>query len=267
MIRKPVVAGQFYPQTQEGINKMLSKMIAPNEEKEDAKGIILPHAGYVYSGYVAGATISKVDVKKTAVILGADHTGEGKRFSIMTKGSWMTPLGEAKIDTEIAESVLKESSLLKDDSLSHLHEHSIEVEVPFLQYMRKDIKIVPITISKGDIKEYQKLAEEIVRGFKKIGRCALFVASTDMTHYESKESVEEKDRLAIDAILALDEEKLFRTVEENNISMCGVAPTCVLISICKNLGAKKSGLVKYQTSGDMSGDYASVVGYAGFVIC
>ena len=267
MIRKPVVAGQFYPQTQEGINKMLSKMIAPNEEKEDAKGIILPHAGYVYSGYVAGATISKVDIKKTAVILGADHTGEGKRFSIMTKGSWETPLGEAKIDTEIAESILKESSLLEDDSLSHMHEHSIEVEVPFLQYMRKDIKIVPITISKGDIKEYQKVAEEIANGFKKIGRCALFVASTDMTHYESKESAEEKDRLAIDAILALDEEKLFRAVEENNISMCGVAPTCVLIGICKNLGAKKSGLVKYQTSGDVSGDYTSVVGYAGFVIC
>lgn len=267
MIRKPVVAGQFYPQTEEGINKMLSKMIDPASEKQEAKAVILPHAGYVYSGYVAGATISKVVIKKTAVILGTDHTGAGSPFSIMTKGSWLTPLGEAKIDTEIAESILKNSSLLKEDSLAHLYEHSIEVEIPFLQYLRKDIKIVPIVISRSGIENYQLLGREIAEGFKKIGRSVLFVASTDMTHYESKPAAEEKDRLAIDAILALDEEKLFHVVEENNISMCGVAPTCTLISVCRDLGAQKSGLVKYQTSGDITGDYASVVGYAGFIIC
>jgi AmmeMemoRadiSam system protein B len=266
MIRKPVVSGQFYPQTEEGINKMLSKLIDMTSEKQDAKGVIMPHAGYIYSGPVAGLTISKVNVKKTAIILGTDHTGAGSPFSIMTKGTWLTPLGEAKIDTEIAESILKESALLKEDELSHLYEHSIEVEVPFLQYIRKDIKIVPIGISRGNIKEYQQLGLEIAEGFKKIGRSALFIASTDMTHYESKDRAEEKDRLAIDAILALDEEKLFQVVEKNNISMCGVAPTCALINICKNLGAQKSGLVKYQTSGDISGDYSSVVGYAGFVI-
>jgi len=266
MIRKPVVAGQFYPQTEDGINKMLSKMIDPSLEKQEAKGIIMPHAGYVYSGYVAGATISRVAIKKTAVILGTNHSGAGEPFGIMTKGSWLTPLGEAKIDCEIAESILKESSLLKEDSLSHLYEHSIEVEVPLLQYLRKDIKIVPIVISRSDIKQYQQLGKEIAAGFKKIGRSALFIASTDMTHYESKEAAEEKDRLAIDAMLALDEERLFRVVEEKGISMCGVAPTCVLINACKSLGAQKSGLVKYQTSGDISGDYSSVVGYAGMVL-
>jgi len=267
MIRKPVVAGQFYPQTEAGLNKMLAKLIDAGAEKEEVRGVIMPHAGYVYSGYVAGITISKADIKKTAIILGANHTGTGSPFSIMTRGSWMTPLGEAKIDIEIAESILKESTLLKEDSLAHLYEHSIEVEIPFLQYLRKDIKIVPMVISNRDIKDYQRLGKEIADGFKKIGRAALFVASTDMTHYESKEKAEEKDRLAIDAVLALDEEKLFNVVKENNISMCGVAPTCTLISVCKNLGAKKAGLVKYQTSGDISGDYASVVGYAGFVIC
>jgi AmmeMemoRadiSam system protein B len=266
MIRKPVVSGQFYPQTEEGINKMLAKMIDLTSEKQDAKGIIMPHAGYVYSGYVAGSTISKVDIKKTAIILGTDHTGAGSPFSIMTKGSWLTPLGEVKIDTEIAESILKESVLLKEDELSHLYEHSIEVEVPFLQYIRKDIKIVPISISRADIKDFQQLGQEIAGGFKKIGRTALFIASTDMTHYEPKEVAEEKDRLAIDAILALDEEKLFQVVKESNISMCGVAPTCTLIRVCKNLGAQRSGLVKYQTSGDITGDYSSVVGYAGFII-
>ena len=266
MIRKPVVAGQFYPQTEAGVIKMLSKMVDVVPEKQDVKGVIMPHAGYVYSGYVAGATISKVDIKKTAIILGTNHTGAGKPFSIMTNGSWKTPLGEVRIDTEIAESILKESSLLEEDALSHLHEHSIEVEVPFLQYLRKDVKIVPIIISSGNIKNYQQLGKEIADGFKKIGRAAFFIASTDFTHYESKDKAEEKDRLAINAILALDEEKLLQVVKKIDISMCGVAPTCTLISICKNLGAQKAGLVKYQTSGDVSGDYTSVVGYAGMVI-
>jgi AmmeMemoRadiSam system protein B len=266
MIRKSVVAGQFYPQTEEGLHKMFSKMIDSSSEKEDAKGVILPHAGYVYSGYVAGATLSKVDIKKTVIILGTNHTGMGEPFSIMTKGSWLTPLGEVKIDTEIAGSILKESDIIKDDLQAHLYEHSIEVEIPFLQYLKKDVKIVPIVISGADIEKYRHLGRDIIEGFKKVGRSALFIASTDMTHYESKESVENKDRLAIDAIVALDEERLCSVAEENNISMCGIAPTCTLISICKNLGAEKAGLVKYQTSGDISGDYTSVVGYAGLVI-
>ncbi len=266
MIRKPVVAGQFYPQTEVSLRKMLSRLIDIESEKREVKGVIMPHAGYVYSGYVAGATISKVDIKKTAIVLGTNHTGSGEPFSIMAKGSWMSPLGNVKIDIEIAESILKESALLKEDSVAHLYEHSIEVEVPFLQYLRADVKIVPILISNATVQKYQQIGEEIADGFKKIGRSAFFVASTDFTHYESKEDAEEKDRLAIDAILALDEEKLFQVVQQNSISMCGIAPTCTLISTCKNLGAKKAGLVKYQTSGDVSGDYTSVVGYAGLVI-
>ncbi|MDP8230150.1 MAG: AmmeMemoRadiSam system protein B [Candidatus Gorgyraea atricola] len=264
--RKPIVAGQFYPQTTVALNKMLSGMIDLEAEKQEIKGAILPHAGYIYSGSVAGAVISKVELKKTAIILGTNHTGSGKPFAIMTKGTWETPLGEAKIDTEIAESILKGSTLLKEDSASHLNEHSIEVEVPFLQYLKKDIKIVPITISQGDLAQYQQIGKEIAEGFKKIGRSAIFIASTDFTHYESRDSAEEKDRLAINAILALDEERLFQVVKELNISMCGVAPTCTLISVCKNLGAEKAGLVKYQTSGDISGDYTSVVGYGGLLL-
>lgn len=266
MIRKPVVAGQFYPQTEASLRKMLSTLISIDAEKNDAIAIIMPHAGYVYSGQVAGATISNVQIKKTAIILGTNHTGSGEPFSIMTEGKWNTPLGEVKIDTEIAKSILKESSIIKEDAFSHLYEHSIEVEVPFLQYLKNDITIVPIVISGTGLSGYQKLGKEITDGFKKIGRPALFIASTDMTHYEPKDIAEQKDRLAIDAILSLDEERLFNVVEKNNISMCGVAPTCVLISIVKNLGAKKAGLVKYQTSGDVSGDYSSVVGYAGVII-
>ena len=267
MIRRPAFAGQFYPQTEASLRKMLSGLIEPVSEKQDAIGVIMPHAGYVYSGHVAGATISKVELKKTVIILGTNHTGRGEKFSIMTGGSWMTPLGEVKIDSEIAGSILKESLLLKEDTLAHLQEHSIEVEIPFLQYLQNDIRIVPIAVSPwAELSECRSLGESIANGFKKIGRSGLFMASTDMTHYESKEAAQEKDRLAIDAILDMDEEKLFNVVKENDLSMCGLPAVCGLISACKKLGAKKAGLVKYQTSGDTSGDYSSVVGYAGMII-
>jgi len=267
MIRRPVVAGQFYPQTEASLRKMLAGLVDPASEKQDAIGVIMPHAGYVYSGQVAGLTISKVELKKTVIILGTNHTGSGEKFSIMTGGSWATPLGEVKIDSEIAGSILKEGGLLKEDALAHLQEHSIEVEIPFLQYLNGDIKIVPIVISSlAGLSECQRLGEDIANGFKKIGRSGLFMASTDMTHYESAETAKEKDRLAINAVLELDEKKLFDIVKEKGLSMCGLPAACVLISVCKNLGAKKAGLVKYQTSGDISGDYASVVGYAGMII-
>jgi AmmeMemoRadiSam system protein B len=246
---------------------MLSGLISPVSEKQDAVGIIMPHAGYVYSGQVAGLTISKVDIKKTVIILGTNHTGSGERFSIMTSGTWITPLGEVKIDSEIARSILKESTLLKEDVAAHLQEHSIEVEVPFLQYLKNDIAIVPIVIfPQAKLSEYQRVGEDIANGFKKIGRAGFFMASTDMTHYEPEEIAKEKDRLAIDAILEMSEEKLFNVVRAKDVSMCGLGATCVLINVCKNLGAKRAGLVKYQTSGDTSGDYSSVVGYAGMII-
>ena len=266
MIREPFVAGQFYPRTEDSLRKMLSKLIDASSEKQEAKAIIMPHAGYEYSGHVAGATASRVEIKKTIIILGTNHSGAGKRFGIMTKGSWSTPLGEIRIDAEIAGSILKSSDLIEEDSLSHISEHSIEVELPFFQYLRPDVRIVPISVSRGRIEEYQSLGKDIAEGYKKIGRAALFAASTDLTHHEPREAAEKKDGLAIDAILSLDEERLYTVVEKNNISMCGAAPTCALISICKNLGASRSELVKYQTSGDASGDYSSVVGYAGFVI-
>ncbi|MFA4992148.1 MAG: AmmeMemoRadiSam system protein B [Candidatus Omnitrophota bacterium] len=266
MIRKAVMAGQFYPQTENGLKKMLSGLIDPAEKKQNAIGVIMPHAGYVYSGAVAGATISRVEIKKTVIILGTNHAGAGKPFSIMTEGSWTTPMGEVRIDTEIASSILKESSILEEDALSHSYEHSIEVQLPFLQYLKDDVKIVPIIVSQAGLDSYDEIGGDIAAGFKKIGRPALFMASTDMTHYESESSAREKDALAIDAVLALDEGRLFSTVGQRNISMCGVAPTCSLINACKRLGAKKADLVKYQTSGDVTGDYSSVVGYAGIII-
>lgn len=268
MIRESIAAGQFYPQTEASLRRMLSGLIpsCPQEDKQDVIGAILPHAGYIYSGSVEGEVISKIRLKKTAVILGTNHTGMGEKFSIMAQGSWVSPLGSVEIDTEFAGAILKEGTMLKTDFKAHLNEHSIEVHLPFLQYVDPAIKIVPIVISQSGLEDYQKIGECIANGYKKIGRPALFIASTDMTHYEPKEIAAQKDSLAVNAILELDDEKLFTAVNANNISMCGVAPACVLIALSKILGAKKSGLVKYQTSGDVSGDYSSVVGYAGITI-
>ena len=184
MIRKPVVAGQFYPQTDASLRKMLAGLIEPVSEKQDAIGIIMPHAGYVYSGYVAGLTVSKVNLKKTVVILGTNHTGAGERFSIMTSGSWLTPMGEVKIDSEIATAILKESPLLKEDTLAHMYEHSIEVQLPFLQFIFQDrFEIVPVICQIKDCEIYERFAKLIVETAKKLKRKICIIASSDFTHY------------------------------------------------------------------------------------
>ncbi len=268
MIRKPVVAGQFYPQTAVALRKMLNNFISESQEKREATGLVMPHAGYIYSGRVAGAVVSSVILKETAVILGTNHTGGGAPFSIMTEGAWSTPFGEVEIDSDLAKEFLSGSTMLEEDIMAHLYEHSIEVELPFLQFINEDIKIVPIVVSQAALSDYQKLGDELSAIFKKTKKYeALFISSTDMTHYESQRSAETKDRSAIEAILKLDEMLLEKTVEAQNISMCGNAPTSVLIRICKNLGAKKAELIKYETSGTTTGDYSSVVGYAGLIIC
>lgn len=268
MVRKPAVAGQFYPSDKTSLSDNIKGFIDTNAKKIDAKGAILPHAGYVYSGLVAGQTASRLSVKDTYIILGPNHTGYGKPFSIMTEGSWNTPLGDVAIDSELAKGILKESQLLEEDSLAHMYEHSIEVEIPFLQYFKKDIKIVPVVVFPDDIKQYKKVAEAIATAIENSGRKdkIMIIASSDMTHYEPKESAEKKDKQAIDAILELDEDKLFDRVKKLNISMCGYAPAIIMLAAAKLLGAKKAELIKYQTSGDASGDYSAVVGYAGVII-
>lgn len=267
MIRKPVVAGQFYPQTPTTLRRMLSSLIEKTTQKVDALGLVMPHAGYIYSGRVAGSVVSSVNLKDTVIIFGTNHTGGGAPFSIMTEGIWRTPLGDVEIDTALAKDFLLGSTMLEEDEVAHLYEHSIEVEIPFFQFIKEGIKIVPIVISQAGLSDYQKLGDELAGVFKKIKTPnALFIASTDMTHYESQNSAQKKDKMAIETILKLDEELLEKTVYSLEISMCGNAPTAVLIKLCKNLGATKARLIKYETSGVTTGDYSSVVGYAGVII-
>ncbi len=267
MARRAVVAGQFYPARSAQLEKELSSLLAPVTKKYDAIGVVAPHAGYIYSGSVAGTVYASLKkVNPTAVILGPNHTGYGEKFSLMSSESWITPLGEVKIDKELSDEILKTSRLIKEDSLAHRSEHSIEVQLPFLQRLRADIRIVPIVISCADITLLTAAGKDIANAIKKLKRDCLIIASSDMTHYEDQQAAKSKDSKAIDAILRLDESELVRRVERYGISMCGYAPTSVMLTASKELGAEKAELIKYQTSGDVSGDYSAVVGYAGLII-
>ncbi|MBA7559861.1 hypothetical protein ES708_01478 [subsurface metagenome] len=266
MVRNPVVAGQFYPAPASQLKEMIKGMVDEKAEKEEVIGLISPHAGYIYSGAVAGATISRIKFKDTFIIIGPNHTGKGKPLSIMTEGVWQTPLGEVEIDSELAKQILATSAHLEEDHLAHQHEHSIEVQLPFLQYFKPDIRLVPIVFSYYSDAVYKKIGREIAQAVKDLNREVVIIASSDMTHYEPQESAQRKDTQAIEAILDLDEDELLKRVEELNISMCGYAPAVSLISAAKELGASGAELVKYQTSGDTTGDYSAVVGYAGIII-
>ena len=266
MIRNPVVSGQFYPESPSQLKTMIEGLVDENVAKEDVIGLISPHAGYVYSGGVAGAVMSKIKFKDTFIILGPNHTGRGKPLSIITTGAWKTPLGEVEIDSELGKQILATSSHLQEDYAAHQYEHSIEVQLPFLQYFKADIKLVPIILAYASGATYKKIGKELAKAIKKLNKEVVIIASSDMTHYEPQESAQRKDTQAIEAILDLNEDELLKRVDELNISMCGYAPAVSLISAAKELEATNAELVKYQTSGDTTGDYSAVVGYAGVII-
>ncbi len=266
MIRQPVVAGQFYPDSPSQLKEMIKGMVDDQAEKEEVIGLISPHAGYIFSGPVAGATISRIKFKDTFIIIGPNHTGMGRPLSIMTEGVWKTPLGEVEIDSELAKQILATSNYLEEDSVAHQYEHSIEVQLPFLQYFKTDFKLVPIILSFSTGATYKEIGKELATAIKDLNRQVAIIASSDMTHYEPQESAQWKDTQAIEAILDLNEDELLKRVDELRISMCGYAPAVSLISAAKELGAKRAELVRYQTSGDTTGDYSSVVGYAGVII-
>ncbi|MFP3975870.1 MAG: AmmeMemoRadiSam system protein B [Chloroflexota bacterium] len=266
MERTPIVAGQFYPGEPDLLRAELNKITDKDAQKEDVLGMVVPHAGYMFSGPVAGATFSRTRFKNTFVILGPNHTGRGAPFSIMSEGTWKTPLGEVDIDTDLGAQILQGSDYLEEDTTAHLFEHSIEVEVPFLQFFKPDIKIVPIVVAAtgGDV--YKEIGRSIAKAVKELQKDIVIVASSDMSHYEPQESADRKDHQAIESILRLDEDELLERVENLGITMCGYGPAVSMISAARELGAREGELVQYGTSGDVLGDYSSVVGYAGILI-
>ncbi len=268
MIRKPIVAGQFYPADPIALKKLIVSFDTKKTTKpQKAISCILPHAGYVYSGKVAAATLKSIEPAQTYIILGPNHTGYGAPCSIVKYGAWSTPFGLINIDTDLASQLLNNSKFLEEDEQAHAYEHSIEVELPLIQtILGPDFTFVPITLATGTDLVYKDISGAIAECVKKNGKKIMIIASSDMTHYEHQKDTTRKDEEAIKAILKLDEKLLLEKIEQFGITMCGYIPAVITIMASKLLGARQAELIDYQTSGDISGDYSSVVGYAGIVM-
>ncbi|MCP4220452.1 MAG: AmmeMemoRadiSam system protein B [bacterium] len=265
MIRKAAVSGSFYPGGKRGLEEELAQYIVHSENKKKVIGLISPHAGYIYSGGCAGKGFGGIRVPDVVVILGVNHRGIGVDFAVDGHEKWNTPLGDITVDGELSEALVTDSSIFRIDSTAGSMEHSLEVQVPFIQYLNSEAKIVAITISSMNF-------EQILEGGKELGRLlkgredVLMVASTDMSHYVDAESARVSDQLAIDKILAMDPGGLLETVVRNRISMCGVSPTAMMLRAAMELGAGKSELVQYTNSGEVSGDFRQVVGYLSMTV-
>jgi len=276
MLRQPAVAGHFYQGTAEALRKQVQGFIVPGAKKVKALGILAPHAGLMYSGAVAGAVYSSVELPDTFVLIGPNHTGLGASVSLMSSGRWETPLGTVDIDEQLAAAILRRSSHIHEDTLAHLREHSLEVQLPFIQYFKNAFKIVPLQMLDTGLTTCLEVGKAIAAAIQELGvpsvadeskSCqVLIVASSDMSHYERASSAKEKDSKAIERVLNLDAPGLYRTVRDYGITMCGYGPAVAMLTACNALGASRAELVKYANSGDVSGDYDQVVGYAGIII-
>lgn len=265
MTRKPVVAGKFYPGEKAALRAALEKHLS-HSPVEDAVVISAPHAGYMYSGDVAGSVYARVRVPERVFLIGPNHTGLGKRVSVWREGEWETPLGSLMVDEEAASRLTGGSKLFSADTEAHLFEHSLEVQLPFILARNQKARIVPITILRADEKECLEMGRALAKTISGLEGGSLIIASTDMSHYEEDGIARQKDRLAIERILALDAAGLLQVTSEEDISMCGAVPAAIAMAAAKELGATKAGLVKYATSGEVSGDLRQVVGYAGIII-
>jgi AmmeMemoRadiSam system protein B len=262
-VRTPAVAGTFYPGTPEELGRAIDGVLGPRS-RQPALGIIVPHAGYVYSGRVAGAVYGQIEIPRDVVLLCFNHRGRGGEFALWPDGGWRTPLGVAPVNPDLALRIKKAFAPATFDVSGHLEEHSGEVQVPFLQRLRPDVQIVPVALSVGldrwsDLRAFG-LALSTVQG------PFLVVASTDLNHYEDQVRTLKKDQAAIAAIERLDEELLRRTLVEENVSMCGFAPTLAAIAYAKARGATRARTVLHETSAQASGDTERVVGYVGMII-
>ena len=266
MVRAPAVAGRFYPADPATLRSDLTSYLSPTQPRVRAIACMAPHAGYIYSGEVAGAVFSRIEIPRRCIVLGPNHTGRGHPLAIMDEGEWRTPLGNLQIDSALAKSLMQGFPALSCDTAAHEADHAIEVELPFLQAVRPDVQFVPIAVGTSQLALLEHLGQAIAETIKNQKDAVLIVASSDMNHYEDDETTRVKDRKAIDKILALDPRGLHETIINESISMCGFAPAVAMLIAVKKLGASKAELVQYATSGDVNGELQMVVGYAGVVV-
>lgn len=271
MLRKAAVAGYFYPASSSAIESQIEEFVSGTAQQAPAMGAVVPHAGYRYSGHVATQVYQRLKVADSVILIGPNH-GAGRNLThpppaaIMCEGVWELPGGNVIIDDELAGSLKCETGILEDAAWPHEEEHSLEVQIPFLQYFNKSFKIVPIIIWSLSDKAIMELAAALSRGIIKSGKSVTMIASSDFSHYIPHETAKRLDAMAIEKIKAMDGPGLLKVVRDRKITMCGYQPTALVIETLKLLGATKAELVEYKTSGDTSGDYTSVVGYGGLII-
>jgi len=266
MVRPPAVAGTFYPANPRELTRQIDGYLSTNAAKIVARGCVVPHAGYMYSGHVAGAVFSSLEIPARLILLGPRHYPRGDAMAILTDGSFAGPLGEARIDSALATELARACPRLREDALAHESEHSLEVQIPFLQRLAGDFRFVPVVLAVDRYPIIEELGRAVAKVVAAQSDPVLVIASSDMNHYESDAATRVKDQRAIDRILALDPRGLYDTVRYEGISMCGYAATVAMLVAVQELGATQARLIRYATSGDINGDRSRVVGYAGIIL-
>ncbi|MEW5772227.1 MAG: AmmeMemoRadiSam system protein B [Thermodesulfobacteriota bacterium] len=269
MDRQPVVAGQFYPGSTRALDGEVRRFLAAAPAAPDSAPTLLamvPHAGYIYSGGVAGQTLGQARLADTLLLFGPNHTGLGRSLAVWPEGRWLTPLGPMAVDQKLAADLLAGDTRLAADFSAHLQEHSLEVVVPFLQALNPKAAMVPVAVSERSPQVLEAVARNMAAAVKAAGRPVSIVVSSDMSHYVTHEQAEERDRMAIAPMLDLDPLRLYEVVRRHGISMCGVLPMTLGLFLARELGAASARLAAYATSGQASGDYRRVVGYAGVLV-
>jgi MEMO1 family protein len=266
MIRQPAVSGSFYPSLPATLSTLVDTLLVSKTQSRKAKAIIVPHAGYVYSGAVAGEVFASTDIPKQVLLLGPNHHGFGPAIAVSGVDSWATPLGHVPLDGELREQLLRSITDLKINDSAHEHEHSLEVMLPFLLRRQPDLSIVPVALGHLGLESCLALGSALATVLNDYEQDVLLLASSDMNHFSSAEITGKLDSLAIDAMEAYDPVQLYHVVREKNISMCGVLPVIVVMQAAREMGASSCRIVNYSHSGQVNGDNSSVVGYAGLTI-
>lgn len=267
MLRLPAVAGRFYPSNPKELTALVREYSRPDPRHAPApvKACLVPHAGYVYSGHVAGAVLARIALPEKIIVLGVRHYPRGEQAAILLSGAWRTPLGDVPIDEELAVALREACPLLREDSVAHSGEHSLEVQLPFLQVLAPGFRFVPVALGTVQFESLVSVGKAVAQVLKDSNEHVLLLTSSDLNHYEDDVTTRRKDQKAIDRMLALDPHGLYDTCRNEEISMCGLGPAVAMLTALNALGAKKSELVKHATSADVSGDYSQVVGYAGMI--
>jgi MEMO1 family protein len=268
MIRPPAVAGRFYPSEPDRLSAQLDSFLTVQSREQTirARACLVPHAGYIYSGKLAAAVYLRVEIPARVILIGPRHFPRGAALAILSEGAWQTPLGLAQIDQALAAKIAHACPSLREDPVAHSTEHSLEVQVPFLQRLATSFTLVPVVIGQVQYLELEALGRALADVIQADPEPILLIASSDMNHYESDAVTRVKDRMAIDCILALEPRELYDMVRRENISMCGYGAAVAMLTAVRQLGATQGTLVRYATSGEVNGDLDQVVGYAGIVI-